>query len=144
MNDSQKSVRPDADDFARPILRSPKNLPVAAETPRTPRIFLREASWQISVKRGSDRLFCYQTVPGDSHYHRIMDGEVFLTRDDEKICLPCAERRGLLAFEPKKLREPSAAINFLMEQLGDDEMLRLLSWEQLEEEFQAESEEDPD
>lgn len=127
--------------FARPILRSPKNPPSMAETLRTPRLFLRELGWQITIKRGSDRLFCYLTQPGETHYHRIMDGEIYLTREDEKICLPCAERRGLLAFEPKRLREPSAAIQFLMDQIGDDDMLRLLSWEEIEEQFEAEDDE---
>lgn len=116
-------------DFGTPILRSakvPKQEPAAL---RTPRLFLREPGWRVVLKVGSDRLFCYMTQPGDAHYHRIVDGEIHLVRDDEKICLPCAERRGLLSFEPKKLRDPSAQINFLMDQIGDDEMLRLLTWE---------------
>ena len=69
------------------------------------------------------------TQPGETHYHRIVDGEIHLMRDDEKICLPCAERRGLLAFEPKRLREPSAAIDFLMDQIGTDYLLQILVWE---------------
>lgn len=142
MNDSQNPVGNEAEEFARPILRSPKNPPLAAEALRTPRLFLREPGWRISIKQGSDRLFCYLTHPEETHYHRIMDGEIYLIRDEEKICLPCAERRGLLAFEPKRLREPSAAINFLMEQIGDDDLLRLLSWEQIEEEFQMDQDDD--
>ncbi len=140
--DNSNRLPGDDEAFTRPILRSPKNPPKQAEALRTPRLFLREPGWQITIKRGSDRLFCYLTQPGDTHYHRIMDGEIYLTRDEEKICLPCAERRGLLSFEPKRLREPSAAINFLMEQIGDDDMLRLLSWEELEEQFETEAEED--
>lgn len=119
----------DLNDFSTPILRSakvPKQEPAAL---RTPRLFLREPGWRVVLKVGSDRLFCYMTQPGDAHYHRIVDGEIHLVRDDEKVCLPCAERRGLLSFEPKKLRDPSAQINFLMDQIGDDEMLRLLTWE---------------
>jgi hypothetical protein len=69
------------------------------------------------------------TQPGETHYHRIVDGEIHLMRDDEKICLPCAERRGLLAFEPKRLREPSEAIDFLMDQIGTDDLLQILVWE---------------
>ena len=138
--------RPAGDDehaqFSRPILRSPKLPPPVPETLRTPRLFLREVGWEITIKRGSDRLFCYLTQPGEAHYHRFMDGEIYLTRDDEKICLPCAERRGLLSFEPKRLREPAAALDFLMEQIGDDDMLRLLSWEELEHEIEAEEPED--
>ena len=126
-----EALQPKADlnDFSTPILRSakvPKPEPVAT---RTPRLFLREPGWRVVLKVGSDRLFCYMTQPGDAHYHRIVDGEIHLVRDDEKVCLPCAERRGLLSFEPKKLRDPSAPINFLLDQLGDDDMLRLLTWE---------------
>ena len=142
MNDMRKPGDNEVEEFARPILRSPKNPPIAPEAMRTPRLFLREVGWQITIKRGSDRLFCYLTHPGEPHYHRIMDGEIYLTREEEKICLPCAERRGLLSFEPRRLREPSAAINFLMEQIGDDDLLRLLSWEDLEEELQSESEDE--
>lgn len=132
MTDDSRSAGDDADTFSRPILKSPKLPPPVPDQIRTPRLFLREIGWEITIKRGSDRLFCYLTHPGENHYHRIMDGEIYLTREEEKICLPCAERRGLLSFEPKRLREPAAALDFLMEQIGEDDMLRLLSWEELE------------
>jgi hypothetical protein len=142
--DNQRPIDDESEAFASPILRSPRNLPKPPETLRTPRLFLREPGWQITVKQGSERLFCYLTHPGEDHYHRIMDSEIFLTRDEEKICLPCAERRGLLSFEPKRLRDPSAAINFLMEQIGDDDLLRLLSWEEIEAEYESEDSADDD
>jgi hypothetical protein len=74
--------------------------------PVVPRLFLREPGWRIGLKVGSDRTFCYMVAPGQDHYHRLMDGELFLHRGDERLCLPCAARRGLLAFAPKNLREP--------------------------------------
>ena len=119
-----------ASDFSQPILRSPKSPKIEPVALRTPRLFLREPGWQVALKIGSERLFCYLTEPGETHYHRIVDGEIHLIRDDEKVCLPCAERRGLLAFEPKRLREPSAALNFLINQVGDDELLQILNWEE--------------
>ena len=45
-------------------------------------------------------------APGQDYYHRLLDGEVYLFKADEKLCLACAERRGLLAYDPKGLREP--------------------------------------
>lgn len=119
----------DQSDFGTPILRSSKVQKSEPAVLRTPRLFLREPGWKVVLKVGSERLFCYMTQPGETYYHRIVDGEIHLVRDDEKICLPCAERRGLLAFEPKRLREPSADINFLMDQIGNDDLLQILVWE---------------
>ncbi len=69
------------------------------------RMFLAEPGWRIGVKTGSDREFCYMMLPGQDFYHRLLDGEVFLHRNEEKLCLACATRRGLLLSEPKRLRE---------------------------------------
>jgi hypothetical protein len=68
-------------------------------------MFLSEPGWRIGVKHGSDREFCYMMMPGQDFYHRLLDGEIFLHRQDEKICLACASRRGLLVAEPRRLRE---------------------------------------
>lgn len=128
-NDADSPKNKDKTDFSAPILRSPKQPMPVVQDPKTPRLFLRESGWQVALKVGSDRLFCYMTHPGDKYYHRIMDGEIHLIRDDEKICLPCAERRGLLAFSPKPLREPSPAIQFLMEHITQDDLLINLTWD---------------
>ena len=74
-----------------------------AAAPR--RMYLSEPGWRIDVKVGSQREFCYMRTPGQDFYHRLLDGEVFLHRDDERLCLACATRRGLIATEPKRLRE---------------------------------------
>jgi hypothetical protein len=71
----------------------------------THRMFLSEAGWRIGVKSGSDREFCYMMMPGQDFYHRLLDGELFLHRNEEKLCMACASRRGLLIAEPKRLRE---------------------------------------
>jgi hypothetical protein len=69
------------------------------------RMYLFEPGWRIGVKAGSQREFCYMMAPGQDFYHRLLDGEIFMYRDDERLCLACALRRGLIAFEPKQLRE---------------------------------------
>jgi hypothetical protein len=76
------------------------------DRPAPRRLYLHEPGWQIGLKVGSVREFCYMMAPGQDYYHRLSDGEVFLYRNDERICVACAERRGLLSFEPKSLREP--------------------------------------
>jgi hypothetical protein len=77
---------------------------------RPHRMFLFEPGWKIGVKAGSHREFCYAAAPGQDFYHRLIDGEVFVFHRDEKLCLACAMRRGLIAFEPKRLREAIGAV----------------------------------
>lgn len=72
--------------------------------PRPKRLFLYEPGWRVGLKTGSTREFCYVMAPGQDYYHRLHDGEIFLRRGDERICLACAERRGLIAYGPKGLR----------------------------------------
>lgn len=68
-----------------------------------PRLFVREPGWHVHQKVGSIKEHCYMTAPGQDFYHRLTDGEVYLQRGEEKLCLRCADRRGLLTFEPKRL-----------------------------------------
>ena len=83
------------------------------------RMFLREPGWRIGVKSSSDRAFCYAMTPGEEHYHRLAEGEVFLSRGDEKFCLPCAERMGLIDHEPPSLSEPPPSLEILPEIFDD-------------------------
>lgn len=76
-----------------------------------PRVFLREPGWQITVKVGSEKTFCYQIAPGEDFYHRLHDGELTVYRGEEKLCLTCAGRRGLLTFAPRPLRERMAGVD---------------------------------
>jgi hypothetical protein len=57
------------------------------------------------VKQGNLREFCYMTAPGQNYYHRLRDGEIIVYSPEEKLCLACAQRRGLLTDEPKLLLE---------------------------------------
>lgn len=84
----------------------------AAPGPR--RLFLREVGWRVGHKLGSEREFCYSMAPGQDYYHRLLDGEVYVFHGDERLCLACAERRGLLAYEPRGLGRPSAASSGLV------------------------------
>jgi hypothetical protein len=84
-----------------------------------PRLFLFEPGWRIARKSNSEREFCYQIAPGQDYYHRLLDGEIYLHRADEKICLPCAARRGLLSYDPKSLREPISGLNVAIDELLD-------------------------
>lgn len=73
-----------------------------------PRLFLREPGWRVAVKADSQREFCYMVAPGQDHYHRLAAGELYFQRGDEKVCVPCADRYGLLEFAPVPLRESIA------------------------------------
>jgi hypothetical protein len=72
----------------------------------SPRLYVFEPAWRVSIKRGSHREFCFVMAPGQDYYHRLLDGEVYLYHGDEKLCLSCACRRGIVAFEPRRLRNP--------------------------------------
>ncbi len=69
------------------------------------RMFIFERGWTVGVKTGSQRELCHMMAPGQEFYHRLGDGEVFVQQSTEKLCLACAFRRGLIAFEPRQLRE---------------------------------------
>jgi hypothetical protein len=74
------------------------------------RMYLFEAGWRVGVKTGSTREHCYMMAPGQDFYHRLLDGEMFLVREDERLCFSCAARRGLISYEPKRLRDTLVAV----------------------------------
>jgi hypothetical protein len=80
-----------------------------ADEPRetVDRLFIREPGWEVRLKVGSLREFCFTAAPGQDHYHRLSDGEIYLQNGDEKLCLPCADRQGILAREPRRLGRPA-------------------------------------
>ncbi len=89
---------------------TPLNTNPQDEPPTLPRLFLFEPGWRVGMKVGSEREFCHSTAPDQDHYHRLMDGEVFLYRGDDKLCMPCASRRGLVTFEARPLGEQIFAV----------------------------------
>ena len=84
------------------------------------RMFLREPGWRVGVKTTSDRAFCHSMTPGEDHYHRLAEGEVFVVRGDEKFCLPCAERMGVLDHEPRSLAEPRPTLEIIPDIFGGE------------------------
>lgn len=85
------------------------------DAPPPRRLFLLEPGWRVGQKVGNDREFCYMMAPGQDYYHRVYDGEIVVLRGDERLCLACAERRGLLSFAPKGLREQLGTIEYSIE-----------------------------
>ncbi|WP_165219998.1 hypothetical protein [Aquisphaera insulae] len=69
-------------------------------------LYVFEPGWRTSIKRGSHREFCHSQAPGQDFYHRLQDGEIYLHQGEEKLCLSCASRRGILCNEPRGLRNP--------------------------------------
>jgi hypothetical protein len=74
------------------------------------RLYLREPGWKLGHKTGSEKEFCYMQNPGQNYYHRLLDGEIYVYSPEERLCLACAARRGILTFEAKALREPAVEI----------------------------------
>jgi hypothetical protein len=103
-------------DYRSPLPKRPSQSP-SKEGPRSSptdfgsrvgrRLFLNEPGWRVGQKTGSEKTFCFMMAPGQDFYHRILDGEIFVSNAEERICLACAERRGLLSFEPKALGHPA-------------------------------------
>lgn len=112
----------------RPPAPHPQGAPTPPPSPQYQRLFLFEPGWGVALKVGSERVFCYMMAPGQDYYHRLLDGEVYLYRGDERLCLACAERRGLLSFEPRGLREaliPLDLVAYHGLDLDDDEVFRV-------------------
>ena len=51
--------------------------------------------WGLGVKSGP-REYCSHRNPGEEWFHLLLDGELFLQIGEEKVCLNCAFRNGLL------------------------------------------------
>lgn len=87
--------------------------PATAPSEAGRRLFVHEPGWRISIKRGSDRVFCHMMAPGQDYYHRLLDGELFLHQDSERLCLSCAARRAIISYESRRL--PDEGPKFLIE-----------------------------
>jgi hypothetical protein len=78
-------------------------------TPQS-RLFLVEPGWRINIKTDSQRAFCYMMAPGQDFYHGLLDGEIFVQRGEQRFCLACAVRRGLVALRARQLPEISEVV----------------------------------
>ncbi|HKI17139.1 MAG TPA: hypothetical protein VKA15_04640 [Isosphaeraceae bacterium] len=92
-------MNPDSRSTPSPELDAPD------ETTRPSRLFLLESGWRISIKTDSQRAFCFMMAPGQDFYHGLLDGEVFVQRGEQRFCIACAIRRGLIALQPRRLPE---------------------------------------
>lgn len=52
--------------------------------------------WKGGVKQTWEKEYCFHKKPGEDYFHLLMYGEVYLQHDDEKICLQCALRSGIV------------------------------------------------
>lgn len=61
------------------------------------RLYVPESQdWTAVIKNDSAKAYCYQKNPGDTHFHLLQVGELYLQGLDEKLCLKCALRRGVV------------------------------------------------
>jgi hypothetical protein len=81
-----------------------------AAVPPARRLFVTEPGWRVSMKSSSAKEFCHTMAPGQDYYHRLLNGEIYVHRGEELLCLACATRRGLLVHEPKRLAEVVIAV----------------------------------
>ncbi len=76
--------------------RSADSLVAAAGTKIDRRLYFPDAEgWECRVKSGP-REYCSRRNLGEEWFHLLLDGELFLQFDEEKVCLNCAYRSGLL------------------------------------------------
>ncbi len=80
-------------DFSRPIGRIPADDAREFDA----RLYLPDpAEWEAGIKQDSEKVYCYQKNPGDDFFHLILNGEIYLKSGNEKLCLSCALRRGVV------------------------------------------------
>lgn len=64
------------------------------------RVYVTDArEWQARIKSDSERIYCYQKNPGEDFFHLIVSGEIYLARGEEKLCLRCAHRDGVVTTD---------------------------------------------
>ena len=60
------------------------------------RLYLPDAQdWQARIKSGTTE-YCHLRNDGEDWFHLLIDGELYLQFGEEKLCLNCAVRRGVL------------------------------------------------
>jgi len=56
-----------------------------------------EEGWQVRLKTNWDREYCFAKNPDEEFHHLLMAGELYVELDEEKFCLECARRRGVIS-----------------------------------------------
>ena len=68
--------------------------------PGDSRLYLPDhEGWHAEIKRDWESEFCFTANPGENFFHSLLNGEVYLQRGNEKYCLNCATRMGILTHE---------------------------------------------
>ncbi|MFO1006001.1 MAG: hypothetical protein U0929_08580 [Planctomycetaceae bacterium] len=52
--------------------------------------------WSAQIKTNWDKDYCYTKNPGEDYFHLLLCGEVYLANGEERLCLNCAKRRGVI------------------------------------------------
>jgi hypothetical protein len=61
------------------------------------RLYLAQPEgWSARVKQSWDKEYCFHKKPGEDYFHLLMHGEVYLEKDEERLCLQCALRSGVV------------------------------------------------
>ncbi len=67
---------------------------------RDQRLYLPNAEgWEARIKLGWEKEYCYAKRPGEDFFHLLISGEIYLQRGNEKFCLDCAYRQGILTAD---------------------------------------------
>ncbi|MAT16002.1 MAG: hypothetical protein CMJ46_12115 [Planctomyces sp.] len=68
------------------------------EVPGDVRLYVHDAeNWEAVIKQGYEKEYCYAKNPGEDYFHLLMSGEIYVRRGNEKLCLTCAYRHGVLS-----------------------------------------------
>jgi hypothetical protein len=74
--------------------------PPAEPNPGDVRLYVPDSDgWEAHIKRDSEKIYCYQKLPGDNFFHLILNGELYLLNGHEKLCLMCALRSGVVTLD---------------------------------------------
>ena len=71
--------------------------PVSASVDNERRVYVPHyEGWTAQIKTNWDKDYCYTKTPGEDYFHLLLCGEVFLANGEERLCLNCAKRRGVI------------------------------------------------
>ena len=59
----------------------------------------RADTWTVKIKPGFEREYCHSKFPGEDYYHLLVGGELHLDSGEQKLCLTCALRLGLMTTD---------------------------------------------
>jgi hypothetical protein len=64
------------------------------------RLYLAQPEgWSAHVKHNWDKEYCFHKNPGEDFFHLLMHGEIYVQHEEEKYCLECALRNGIVTHD---------------------------------------------